>query len=739
MKVVEIRSEGDFRELRTAWNDLLSLSSGASTFLTWEWTWAWWSAYGVPGELRILAISDDQGVLRGIAPLRCGTAKRYGQKVAALSFLADGSNDSDYLDFIAAPGYERQVVETVYAHSARMLNTGGALLLNEISEASPHVSLLQSVAESRGMAWHTTDVPCATVRLPENWDAYLRMLQSRFRTKVRSVLRNLESRPEVQFRFCRSEEELERLLPILFDLHTRRWSAEGKPGVFGWDRKRDFYFQLSRLLLEREWLRLSWLEWKGQVLACQYGFVYGSTYYQLQEGYDPASEHWNPGVGLRAWSIREFLAEGLREYDFMAGVGRHKTSWGAEVKQSKRILVAGKDYRNLLIRKGPEWEAAGREWLRQRIPERVLAARKAWMQGSGQANGDGHMSWAHRAAAGCYFRSGLPELTRRWRERYQLSIDRGAPLRISWKRREQPSARIFYYHRVNDDRDPFFDAMSTRQFEEQIRYLARHYRVVGLVDLMRRLEDGNPAEPVVAITFDDGYQDNYRNAFPILQRYGVPATIFLSTGSIDSGEPLWFERLAEAVQVASQESLDLEIDIPRRLWLRTEAERLQAHNEIFRLLRRFDDSRRRYWVDEILKQLRAPEVSRRRNSMLTWDQVRLMKAAGIDFGGHTVTHPFLSKLTPAEASWEVSECKRRIEAELQSPADFFAYPNGREEDFAASNKDLLRAAGYRAAVTTIWGINDRSTDRMELRRGGPWESDPAVFASKLDWYQWVNQ
>jgi len=94
MKVVEIRSEGDFRELRTAWNDLLSLSSGASTFLTWEWTWAWWSAYGVPGELRILAISDDQGVLRGIAPLRCGTAKRYGQKVAALSFLADGSNDS---------------------------------------------------------------------------------------------------------------------------------------------------------------------------------------------------------------------------------------------------------------------------------------------------------------------------------------------------------------------------------------------------------------------------------------------------------------------------------------------------------------------------------------------------------------------------------------------------------------------------------------------------------------------
>src|SRR5262249_23134855 len=95
-----------------------------------------------------------------------------------------------------------------------------------------------------------------------------------------------------------------------------------------------------------------------------------------------------------------------------------------------------------------------------------------------------------------------------------------------------------------------------------------------------------------------------------------------------------------------------------------------------------------------------------RNEMLSWDQVRLMSASGIDFGGHTVTHPFMSKLTPADAAWEVGECKRRIEQEVQKPVEFFAYPNGREEDFADANKDVLRAAGYRAAVTTIWGMND---------------------------------
>jgi len=202
---------------------------------------------------------------------------------------------------------------------------------------------------------------------------------------------------------------------------------------------------------------------------------------------------------------------------------------------------------------------------------------------------------------------------------------------------------------------------------------------------------------------------------------------------------LWFDRLAAAIQITARESIDLEIDVPRRFWLRTEAERVEAQLAIFGLLRLMTDNARRTWLEEILQQLKPKSTANPQSGMLTWEQIRVMQASGIEFGGHTVTHPFLSKLTPAQATWEVSECKRRIEQELQQPAEYFAYPNGREEDFAACNKELLRAAGYRAAVTTIWGINGHSTDRMEMRRGGPWERNPAMFASKLDWYQWVNQ
>jgi peptidoglycan/xylan/chitin deacetylase (PgdA/CDA1 family)/CelD/BcsL family acetyltransferase involved in cellulose biosynthesis len=738
MKVVEIRHEAEFEQLQGGWDRLVSESGAPNIFLTWEWASAWWSAYGTPGELRLFTFLDESGALRGIAPLRQQTIRKYGQSISTLCFVGDGSYDSDYLDFITAAGYEKQVMEAFRAHLQEELKRGLVLLLNEIPETSPHLPLLQELAESRQLAWKTGDVPCATVRLSDNWDDYMQTLQSRFRTKVRSVLRNLEGRPEVRFYFCDDPNQLERLLPTLFDLHTRRWAEEGKPGVFGGDKKRDFYFRISRLLLARKRLRLSWVEWNGRILACQYGFVYGDVYNQLQEGYEPASEHWNLGIGLRAWSIRELLKEGVREYDFLGGVGRHKTCWGATVKHSKRIQVAARSYRNLLFRRGPEWEAAGREWIVKAVPEKVLAMRKARLGQHAGTNGDS-ASWFRQTAAVCYSNSGLPALTRRLRDRYQVSIGAQGLRNVSWKKRQHGSARILYYHRVNDDKDRFFGAISTDLFEHHMRYIARHYRVLSIGDLIDHLEEGDSAEPVIAITFDDGYEDNYRNAFPILRRYGLPATIFLTTGSIDSGEPLWFERLAAAVKATSKESIDLEIDIPRRLWMRNETERLQAHEQIFAVMRLMKDHDRRDRLEEVLRQLGSPIASNSGNHMLSWDQIRLMKANGIDFGGHTVSHPFLSKVTPEEARWEVSECKRRIEEELQQPAEFFAYPNGREEDFAAFNKELLRAAGYRAAMTTIWGVNDRSTDRMELRRGGPWEAHPAMFAYKLDWYQWANQ
>lgn len=740
MKVIEIRSEARLQDLKSSWDTLLRECPSYTIFLTWEWVSSWWSSYGVPGELAIIAAFDESGALRGLAPLRRRRARRFGHTVPVLSFIGDGSYDSDYLDFIVAPGCEEEVMESFRARLTEELNRGTVLMLNEIPEGSPNMPWLAQLA-GPGRIWIESQVPCGTVHMPQTWETYLAMLRPRFRTKVRSALRNLESRMEVRFGFCETQEQLDRLLPVLFDLHTRRWARDAKPGVFGGKPKREFYVALSSVLLERGWLRFSWLEWNSRVLACQFGFAYNGTYFQLQEGYEPASEHWDAGIGLRAWSIREFLKEGIGEYDFLGGIGRHKTDWGAETKYSKCIVAAGESYKNRLFCRGPEWTASGRECIKRILPQRLIAARAAHAQrgtAGAQSVLPASREWLRKAAAQWYFHCGLPVLGRSLRLRYQLCLSsKGRWPRISWEPRTEPSARIFCYHRINDDRDPFFAALSTEVFEQQMRLVARHHKVVSLDELLNHLERGT-AEPVIAITFDDGYLDNYQNAFPILQSYGLPAAIFLTTGSIDSGVALWFEQMAGALKKTARDFIDLEIGIPSRFWLRTQAERLQAYHQIFGLLRGLQDAERRKWLSQILRHLDVQADGGQSNRMLTWEQVRLMSRHGISFGGHTVTHPFLSRMPREDAAWEVSECKRRIEDQLQLRASYFAYPNGREEDIGNWSKDLVQGAGYRAAMSTVWGMNYRSTDRMELRRSGPWETAPSMFASKLDWYNLVN-
>ena len=745
MKVIEVRQESELLNLRERWDQLLARSASGAIFLTWEWISAWWAAYGTPGELCILLAVDDRDTLQGIAPLRRRTVRKYGQTYSTLAFVGDGSADSDYLDCIIAEGEEEAVMGAFGRYWESELSQGTLLELNEIPDSSPNLRFLRALGRRRGMIWSEEAVACATVALPGNWDAYLKTLAPRFRTKIRSALRNLESRAEVRFEFCRQPEQLDRWLSSLFELHRRRWAAAAKPGVFRWDRKRLFYQQLSPLVLDRGWLCFSALEWKGQILSCQYGFVYRSRYFQLQEGFDPACEHWNVGIGLRAWSIRELLQQGVAEYDFLGGVGRHKSDWGARTKLSQRVVLGRLQARNLLFCRGPEWAGRARQAVKSYVPDRLLAARDAYQERRRAAEfqrretrtPDANLGapWVRSTLAACYFHSPFPWLLPRLRDRYRLRVSpNGRWPRIRLDRRRQPSARILYFHRVNEEGDPFLGSISTRLFEQEMRFVARHYRVVSLAEAARRLAHGEPAEPVVAITFDDGYQDNYLNAFPVLQRYGLPATIFLTTGSLDSRERLWFEQLSLAVKRTSRAYIDLEIDVPRRLWTRTEAERLAAKDQIIALVRGLPDAERRRWVSEILAYLDAPRD--REDTMLTWDQVRFMNQRGIDFGGHTVTHPFISRLSPEQVLWEVSECKRRIEEELQVPVHHFAYPNGRDGDFEEWNKQVLKDAGYRVAASTLWGVNYPGTDPMELRRGQPWEEDAAVFAAKLDWYQW---
>lgn len=284
------------------------------------------------------------------------------------------------------------------------------------------------------------------------------------------------------------------------------------------------------------------------------------------------------------------------------------------------------------------------------------------------------------------------------------------------------SARIVAYHRVGSTYEFPSDVpmMGPKDFEKQIAYLSRKYTFVSLRELGSALNSGAsiPAQTAV-ITFDDGYRDNYLKAYPILKKYGVPATIFLATGHIDSGTPFWWDRVSYVVNTTPQEHFEL-----NRLGtyhFRTTKERWLAARSIREGVKELPDDEKNLVIAQLVSQLGIDMPrSLGKELFLSWDEVREMSQNGIDFGAHTVNHPTLIGMSLEQATREIVGSQRRIQENLGQPADTFAYPDGRLSNVNDGIKAILRENGF---VCAVYGNPDAlvsaETDPYELGRLSP--------------------
>lgn len=274
--------------------------------------------------------------------------------------------------------------------------------------------------------------------------------------------------------------------------------------------------------------------------------------------------------------------------------------------------------------------------------------------------------------------------------------------------------RVLAYHRVLDvpDDDRFdFDldlvSASVDGFREQMRWLKRHLRPLRFADVIAALDAGEalPADAVV-VTFDDGYDDNYRNAFPILRELGVPATFFVSTGHIDSGMPYaydWLVHMILCVQVANPTIPELGLALPPGASRATR--RVVAQQALDRIKRLGSQAQANLIARLELDwgMLRHAGVADCRP--MSWSRVREMHAAGFEIGSHGVHHRMLAKLAQAELEAELGDSRATLERELGAPVTAIAYPVGGDDAFDARVIGATRAAGYRIGCSYISGTN----------------------------------
>jgi peptidoglycan/xylan/chitin deacetylase (PgdA/CDA1 family) len=270
---------------------------------------------------------------------------------------------------------------------------------------------------------------------------------------------------------------------------------------------------------------------------------------------------------------------------------------------------------------------------------------------------------------------------------------------------------ILTYHSVlpsacDIDEGESRNVVDEQMFAWQMRYLAKHFHCLRLEDAVGLLRSGKPLPPNPAVvTFDDGFRNNLRYALPILRRYGVPATVFVTTGHIGRGvQLLWTERVGRILGAAGVSGDAARVEM-KRLKSISWRERDAAIHE---LESRLEHARR--------SSARAAEPNADRYMFLTWGEVRELADGGVTIGSHTVDHPIMSSLDAERREWEVVQSKQEIERHLGAPCTLFSYPNGTANDFGECDKTNLEKAGYIAAVTQIAGTNDRRTDRFALKR-----------------------
>ena len=294
--------------------------------------------------------------------------------------------------------------------------------------------------------------------------------------------------------------------------------------------------------------------------------------------------------------------------------------------------------------------------------------------------------------------------------------------------RRNPALTILAYHRVmpTDTLDSYpFDqeliSATPAQFDSQMRYLREYRHPVSLNDVIAHVEHGHPLPPnAVAVTFDDGFADTYRYAFPILQRYRIPATIFVSTGYVESGEPFWFELTSYLVYRLAPHSLELQDDtyIPTGdSWTARTASLRHAHS----VLKDLSNAKRLHLIDTWSRRF-ADELAHgasRHSQPISWSQIIEMAASGIAFGSHTVSHPNLTRLTDDDLHHELAESKRTLESKLQQSIDTIAYPIGTESAFNAKVIAAAKHNQFKLGLTYISGANAIPIQNpLELHRHG---------------------
>jgi CelD/BcsL family acetyltransferase involved in cellulose biosynthesis len=370
-----IESVAGFCALREEWDELLEASASNSFFLTWEWLYPWWKHLSGDRKLCIITVRSD-GELIAIAPL--ASRRRRLARLApfrVVEFLGADRLASDYLDLIIKRGREAEALHALGDYLDREMTVLEMANLRRDSCAA--ASLTRKLQQQGWSPYEEATGMCPFISLSgHSWESYLASLGSEHRYNFRRRLKNLTKASDVRFEQASSPAQVRATLSWLVTLHNLRWQNHGHSDAFHRSDLLAFHEEVSRLALDRGWLRLFLMTIDGHPAASLYGFYYRRTFYFVQSGFDPAFQKQSVGLLAMGLAIKSAIGEGAEEYDMLRGDEPYKFHWAREKRGLVRVELYPPRLSALLYRRAQCVGRAARTLMRGTFP-RTLTQRTA--------------------------------------------------------------------------------------------------------------------------------------------------------------------------------------------------------------------------------------------------------------------------------------------------------------------------------------------------------------------------
>lgn len=288
--------------------------------------------------------------------------------------------------------------------------------------------------------------------------------------------------------------------------------------------------------------------------------------------------------------------------------------------------------------------------------------------------------------------------------------------------RIRPHDLVLCYHNVGVSKDIKHGWISEKRsmpanlFNAQMKWLSNNADVVPLSQLFEDIDRRNKARIRVAITFDDGYFNNIEYAIPILKKLNLPMTWFVATGYVEDAKRLPWWDLLDYILENSKSVIELkEPEVAGSYDLNQTKDKQWFNNELRSIIKMSSPGRRDAINQDIRNSL--PDIeSLPGNAFSRIDEVAQAVGPLVELGGHTETHPNVTLCSPAELEHELNNNKEKLESITGEQINWFAYPFGNKHSFDEASAQIIRAAGFKGAVSLVPGVVTKKTNRYAVPR-----------------------